>query len=306
MKKSVMAEKGPDGSTLLQGLGDEVDAQLAPASAWEGGSSKRVSSAGGANPPKANSGAAKGAKPIGAKGAKGLVEGGIDPFELLRSQHRDVDSLFQEIEHDNQSRGRKVILSEIMTKIEAHALIEEKLFYPKGAKADAKQTMECYEEHKLCRVLMRDIGKMSMTDKALMAKVKVLKDLVQHHVKEEEEEYFDKVREKYDERQLQSMGMELKVEFDRIVQRLSTGGARSRSGRRMRASAGRASTTRSSGRNVDRTANAASKKRASGKPTLAAGRARKAAGARKGGRSNDGRMPNASRSGRSNGVSPQA
>lgn len=290
MKKSMMANsgstesgrgqgrsnKGEADAAALQGLGDEdVDSQLASALGNKG---QNGSSGKGARSSEKGAQSSKSDKSD--KSAKApVVEGSMDPFALLKSHHQEVDSLFEEIEHSNQARGRMTILKEILVKLEAHALIEEKIFYPRGAKADAKQTMECFEEHRLCRLLMRELGRMGATDKLLMVKVKVLKDLVQHHVKEEEQEYFEKVRGKYNEKQLQALGLEMKEEFDRIVQRLM-GAGRTGAGRRSKAPAGRTGSAKS----TRSTATAASAKKRGPAKGSKAGSAGKAAGGRKGGR----------------------
>lgn len=152
-----------------------------------------------------------------------MAEGGdtpVDPFDFLISQHREVDSLFAELERvgSGSVRSKKDIFMELARKLEAHSQAEEKVLYPKGREADEKQTLEAYEEHKLVRVVIDDLVKGGDRGDStqFQAHVKVLKDVVHHHVKEEENEYFMKMRAEMDSSEILSLGQRLKQEYDRV------------------------------------------------------------------------------------------
>ncbi|MCA2959286.1 MAG: hemerythrin domain-containing protein [Silvanigrellales bacterium] len=125
-----------------------------------------------------------------------------DPFAFLEAQHREVESLFAEIERVGKGsvRSRRDVFLELAAKLEAHAQLEEAVFYPLGRKVDEKKTLKGFEEHKLFRVVLDDIRKGLATgsgksaDARFEAHVKVLKELVEQHVKEEEESYFSTLR----------------------------------------------------------------------------------------------------------------
>ena len=144
----------------------------------------------------------------------------VDPFDFLTSQHREVDSLFAELERvgSGSVRSKKDIFMELARKLEAHSQAEEKVLYPKGRDADEKQTLEAYEEHKLVRVVIDDLvkGGDRVDSTQFQAHVKVLKDVVHHHVKEEENEYFKKMRADMDSSEILALGQRLKQEYERI------------------------------------------------------------------------------------------
>lgn len=137
----------------------------------------------------------------------------MNAIEFLKRQHREVESLFKRIESlgDKAGREKKQIFDEIYEKLDTHARIEEKIFYPEGREADEDMTLEAYEEHDIVRTLLKKIAKTLPSDETFMAKVTVLKEVVQHHVEEEEEEYFPECEKELGEERLAEIGEELEA-----------------------------------------------------------------------------------------------
>lgn len=142
----------------------------------------------------------------------------MDAINYLKSQHREVESLFEQIEK-GKGRKKKALFLELARKLEHHARIEEKIFYPQGKKVDEDITLEAYEEHDVVRSLIRKIKKTTPRDETFMAKITVLKEMVEHHVEEEEEEYFPKCEKQFGEVKLEKLGQELETAFDRLEAR---------------------------------------------------------------------------------------
>lgn len=136
----------------------------------------------------------------------------MNAIEFLKNQHREVETLFKRIESlgDKGGKDKKRIFDEIYEKLDTHARLEEKIFYPEGREADEDMTLEAYEEHDIVRTLLKKIAKTSPSDETFMAKVTVLKEVVQHHVEEEEEEYFPECEKELGEERLEELGQELK------------------------------------------------------------------------------------------------
>lgn len=147
----------------------------------------------------------------------------IDPFEFLMSQHREVEALFKKIEDTGEraAKTRSALFSELAYKIECHAQLEEKILYPEGKPVDKDLTLEAYEEHGVVRDLIRKMTKTSPTDDVFMAQVTVLKELIEHHVKEEEEEYFPKFRKDFDEETIAALGLKLAEKAEVVEEKLS-------------------------------------------------------------------------------------
>jgi len=122
----------------------------------------------------------------------------MDIITLLKKDHQAVSELFSSL----KSAGEKAyktklrIFEKIYTELSIHAEIEEKLFYPVIENFDKTKdiTYESYEEHALVKQLLREIKTLAPQEEQWKAKVTVLKELVEHHVKEEEKDLFPKVK----------------------------------------------------------------------------------------------------------------
>lgn len=122
----------------------------------------------------------------------------VDAIDLLMQDHREVESLFEKLEATDDKREQRRIAHRICAELQVHAQIEEKVLYPE-AKAEvddaADMINEGIVEHEAIKRLVREIPKLSATDEFFEPKLKVLKEFVEHHVKEEETETFPKLRE---------------------------------------------------------------------------------------------------------------
>ena len=89
-------------------------------------------------------------------------------------------------------------MDRIIEELSVHAAIEESLFYPatRVLVPDTEDVaLESLEEHHVVKVLLAELEKMDPKDERFVAKTTVLIESVRHHVEEEEDEYFPKVRE---------------------------------------------------------------------------------------------------------------
>lgn len=141
----------------------------------------------------------------------------MDAISLLEDQHRQVDDLFSRIEKA-EGTEKKALVEEVADMLAIHATIEEKMFYPA---AEAAQTddilLESVEEHLGVKRLIADLIGMSPTDRNFEAKCSVLKEQVQHHVREERSELFPKVRKLLDAEQLEALGQEMLAKTESLL-----------------------------------------------------------------------------------------
>lgn len=145
-------------------------------------------------------------------------EGEVNAIDLLKSQHREVEALFAEFEalSDRAVRGRQHVFDQISHKLTCHAKIEEKIFYPEGRPVDKDLTLEAYEEHDVIKSMLRKIAGTDPSDESFKAKMTVLKEVVEHHVKEEENEFFPKMDKELGEERLIELGTELLAQFQKL------------------------------------------------------------------------------------------
>ncbi len=118
---------------------------------------------------------------------------------LLRADHKLVDGLFEEYENARTTNKKKALVQQICQELTIHAQIEEEIFYPivKKALKDHDLIPEAKVEHDTLRNLISQLLDENIADDKEMydAKVKVLSEYVKHHVKEEQNELFPKVKQ---------------------------------------------------------------------------------------------------------------
>ena len=126
--------------------------------------------------------------------------GAQDAVALLTADHREVKALFEKYEKlaedDGNAGDRQALAKTICDMLIVHATIEEDIFYPAARKAteDDELLDEAQVEHAAAKDLIAQIKDMSPDDDLYDAKVKVLGEQIDHHVKEEEGEMFTEAR----------------------------------------------------------------------------------------------------------------
>ena len=123
-----------------------------------------------------------------------------DAISLLTADHQEVREAFEEFEElgDKAFVGKRKLADKICTDLLVHAQIEEEILYPKFAEAVKKARpleREARVEHASARDLIRQIQAMDSEDEMFDAKVTVLSEYIEHHVKEEQSEMFPLIRE---------------------------------------------------------------------------------------------------------------
>jgi iron-sulfur cluster repair protein YtfE (RIC family) len=134
---------------------------------------------------------------------------------LLKTQHEEVKSLFKQLEQPN---GRaRAIVEKLATSLAAHMVIEQELFYPAVLNADEDLILESYEEHAVARFALKRLLKTDPADQAFQAKVTTLKELIDHHVREEEDDLFPKAEKALGDSS-EALCQEMKARFEKSVQ----------------------------------------------------------------------------------------
>ena len=115
----------------------------------------------------------------------------MNAIELLRTQHEEAKGLFKKIEKA-EDEEKLDLFEQLADALAVHATIEEKQFYPATKNARTEELLqEAVEEHLAAKRLIADLLEMSVDDPQFDAKVAVLKENVEHHIEEEEEELED-------------------------------------------------------------------------------------------------------------------
>jgi len=135
----------------------------------------------------------------------------MDAITLLKKDHRSVEKLFKRFEHagDKAYTEKRNLVDRMIEELSQHAAIEEQVFYP-VARATVSGTediaLESLEEHHIVKWLLSELEGMDPRDERFDAKVTVLMENVRHHVEEEEDDFFPKVREQLGRNDLKEVG----------------------------------------------------------------------------------------------------
>ncbi|MEO8190139.1 MAG: hemerythrin domain-containing protein [Acidobacteriota bacterium] len=137
-----------------------------------------------------------------------------DAVEMLKNDHEKVRSLFKKYEAAaERSNERKEIVDQISAELAIHAELEEKVFYQAfrevTEKDPQKVVRESFEEHKIVKTLLKELGPMRPRDPQFEAKVTVLRENVEHHVEEEEDELLPAAQKLFGEERLMELGAEM-------------------------------------------------------------------------------------------------
>ena len=136
----------------------------------------------------------------------------MNALEVLKQDHQKVKGLFQEVKQAIDQAKRKELFNEIDTELEIHAHIEETVFYPAIEEHEEFKDMvaEALEEHQEAKTLLGELEELGADNHDFGSKLQLLIEAVEHHVQEEEGEMFPKIREVFDEDELEQLGQELK------------------------------------------------------------------------------------------------
>jgi len=112
-----------------------------------------------------------------------------DAIALLKQDHRQVEEWFESFEKARTPDRKQKLASQICTALKVHTQIEEEIFYPAFLEQARDEDMhhEAVVEHDGAKKLIAQIEAGSPEDDYFDAKVKVLSEMIKHHVKEEEQ-----------------------------------------------------------------------------------------------------------------------
>jgi hypothetical protein len=110
-----------------------------------------------------------------------------DAIALLKHDHREVEDLFDKFENASGSDRKWQLAQQICNELKSHTILEEEIFYPACESAVEEDLYkEAFVEHDGAKVLINDIMESGGEGEFFEAKVKVLSEEIEHHVKEEE------------------------------------------------------------------------------------------------------------------------
>jgi hemerythrin superfamily protein len=170
-----------------------------------------------------------------AKSSRSMAPKTQDAIALLKADHRQVEEWFEQFEKARDDNRKQTLATKICNALKVHTVIEEEIFYPAFLEATEDKDIhhEAEIEHEGAKQLIAKIEASSPDDDYFDSKVKVLSEMIKHHVKEEEQRggMFSKARGS--DMDLVELGEQLKrrkAEF--MAEQPSAGSARAADSRR--------------------------------------------------------------------------
>jgi hemerythrin superfamily protein len=146
-----------------------------------------------------------------------------DAIVMLKADHKEVRGLFREFQKPSTTPARRGrLVEQIIELLTVHTYIENEVMYPRvqALLPELEQdVLESFEEHHVADLLITELVTMSPSDERFEAKATVLIENVTHHMEEEEQEWFPKVREGLSRTQLRELGDELDAAKKRAPRR---------------------------------------------------------------------------------------
>jgi len=134
----------------------------------------------------------------------------MNALTLLKRDHTEIKAMLSDLE-DTTERAEKTRtegLAKMKHELGIHEAIEEEIFYP-ALKEHPKTkdiALEGYEEHHVVDTIIGELEAVEPSDEVWMAKFSVLKENLEHHISEEEDEMFPKVEQVFEDEELQELG----------------------------------------------------------------------------------------------------
>jgi iron-sulfur cluster repair protein YtfE (RIC family) len=142
----------------------------------------------------------------------------MNPFEMLRQDHRNASQIIEALQSGTNGE-REELFEKLAKELEVHTQIEEDHFYPALRQAAGADDLvdEGEEEHEKIRECLSTMRGQSIGDSDWMSSLTELKQVVEHHVHEEESEFFPKAESKVSQTDLERLAQEMVQEKEQLM-----------------------------------------------------------------------------------------
>ena len=134
----------------------------------------------------------------------------MDAIQLLKDDHDAMKKLLTELEGTTERgvKTREELFAKVREELTVHEAIEEEIFYPalKEHPKTKEITLEAFEEHHVVDMVLAEIESVPFDDETWGAKFKVMKENIEHHIEEEENEMFKQARDAFEKQDLEELG----------------------------------------------------------------------------------------------------
>lgn len=158
----------------------------------------------------------------------------MDIFEAIERDHEMMLAISRDLVDSDAKKAdkRRERLADLRTALIAHEHAEEQIFYPAliDAGLDKQMMFGAYEEHRVASSVLEDLEQLPVENERWTARMKVLHELIEQHIEEEEDEIFDEARDIIDDIRATDMARQFEEVRTKGLSQESGGKARSRGG----------------------------------------------------------------------------
>ena len=146
-------------------------------------------------------------------------------FDELKKDHKEVKDILEKLKAGSKTaeKTREKLFAQLKEELVPHLKAEESSFYQVllDSKNGRQHALEAKEEHDLTVMVFRQLEEIPAKEEVWGAKLKVLKDLVEHHIEEEEEEIFQLARKELEKEDFKQIMQNFQKEKERVKNELS-------------------------------------------------------------------------------------
>jgi len=139
-------------------------------------------------------------------------------LDILHSEHEEVKGIFSKLQSARSSAKKEELFTQLKRDLVPHMKGEEKYFYPELQKSKDYQedVLEAIEEHHAARLFLNELDDMNPDGERWDAKVSVLKEMIEHHIEEEESTIFPEARQSLSEEQMKGIAEQFESMKSRV------------------------------------------------------------------------------------------
>jgi hypothetical protein len=145
-------------------------------------------------------------------------------FQMLKKDHEEVKGILEQLKStkESASKKREELFQKLREELVPHMKAEERTFYPPlMAKKEAREdAMEGVEEHHVSEMVLKELEKMPKGEDQWGAKMGVFKELVEHHIQDEEKKVFKSAEKALGHDEIQNIMKQFEQEKQKIKKSL--------------------------------------------------------------------------------------
>jgi hemerythrin superfamily protein len=134
--------------------------------------------------------------------------------DILLEDHKTIIKLFDKIAENDNPEEISDLFFELHEALEIHTKLEEEFFYPvlEAATQDIQEPLKALQEHAILKNMLNELKVMDFAqeyEEVWTAKLQILREMFEHHITEEQDEMFPRMREEMNEKDLEDLGKEI-------------------------------------------------------------------------------------------------